>query len=86
MAALSSSTLPADSRLHDAFAKLPLQFEKNGRQADAADHIFGKDGRLEYDFVHAPGDDPSTIRLGPNGATPRVDSNGTLVLKAGSND
>ena len=47
---------------------------------------YGTQGRLEYDFVLAPGADPSRIRLKFDGATPVVDSSGGLVLSLQSKD
>ncbi len=45
----------------------------------------GRQRSLEYDFVLAPGADPSAISFRYNGAeAPRVDSHGDLVLQAGS--
>lgn len=44
----------------------------------------GGGGTLEYDFVVAPGADPSVITIAIDGAgTPRVDEGGDLVLEAG---
>jgi len=43
---------------------------------------YGKDGRLEYDWVVQPGADPARIRLRFDGVgQARVDANGDLVLK-----
>jgi PKD repeat protein len=43
--------------------------------------FYGRDGRLEYDFVVAPGADPGIIQLEYAGASSiRVDGNGDLVL------
>ncbi len=47
---------------------------------------YGTQGRLEYDFVLAPGADPSTIRLKFAGATPVVDASGDLILSLPSED
>lgn len=45
---------------------------------------YGSEGRLEYDFVVAPGADPGQIRLHFEGATtPRLDADGSLRLVAG---
>ena len=44
---------------------------------------YGTDGQLEYDFVVAPGADPSSIRVGFDGAVPRLDANGDIVLGRG---
>ena len=41
---------------------------------------YGKQGRLEYDFVVAPGADASAIRLVFEGAAARLAENGDLVL------
>jgi hypothetical protein len=43
---------------------------------------YGKQGQLEYDFIVAPGAEPSLIRLGVDGARRvRIDDNGNLVLE-----
>ncbi len=42
---------------------------------------YGRSGHLEYDFVVAPGADPSTIRLGFDGAKPALTPNGDLLLE-----
>jgi uncharacterized protein (TIGR03437 family) len=41
---------------------------------------YGKDGRLEYDFVIAPGANPRRIALHYDGGSARVDASGDLVL------
>jgi uncharacterized protein (TIGR03437 family) len=41
---------------------------------------YGAQGQLEYDFVLAPGADPSRIHLGFSGDTPVIDPSGDLVL------
>ena len=41
---------------------------------------YGTQGQLEYDFVLAPGADPSRIRMTFAGATPLIDKSGDLVL------
>ena len=41
---------------------------------------YGKDRQLEFDFVVAPGADPRVIRLAFDGATPRLDDAGDLLL------
>ena len=41
---------------------------------------YGRQGRLEYDFVLAPGADPQRIRMHFDGAQPRIDREGNLVL------
>jgi hypothetical protein len=41
---------------------------------------YGNQGRLEYDFVIAPGADPSAITLGFSGATAQIENNGDLTL------
>ncbi len=44
---------------------------------------YGKEGRIEYDFVIAPGADPRKIRIVFDGATGlTIDSNGDLVVRA----
>ena len=46
---------------------------------------YGRQGRLEYDFIVAPGADPSAIRLDLRGARGvRIDSAGDLVLETGA--
>lgn len=46
---------------------------------------YGSQGRLEYDFVVAPGADPGRIRMRYEGASGlRVDAAGDLVLETGS--
>ena len=43
---------------------------------------YGRQGRLEYDFIVAPGADPSTIRIALRGVHAlRIDSAGNLVLE-----
>ena len=45
---------------------------------------YGRQGRLEYDFIVAPGADPSAIRIELDGARGlRIDSGGNLVLETG---
>ena len=44
---------------------------------------YGNQGTLEYDFVVSPGADPSVIRLAFEGATPRIETNGDLILRIG---
>jgi uncharacterized protein (TIGR03437 family) len=53
---------------------------------DGIDLIYyGSDQKLEYDFVVAPGSDPSEIRLRFSGARKqRIDSSGDLVLTLGA--
>jgi hypothetical protein len=41
---------------------------------------YGRQGRLEYDFVVAPGADPAKIALGFEGASAGLAANGDLVL------
>jgi hypothetical protein len=41
---------------------------------------YGRQGRLEYDFVVAPGADPAAIELAFDGAQAKVAGNGDLVL------
>jgi len=46
--------------------------------------FYGRDGRLEHDFIVAPGSDPSAIGLEVRGAgSPVIDAHGDLVLSAG---
>ena len=48
---------------------------------------YGKEGRLEYDFVIAPGGQPDTIALDFQGADQiRLDAAGDLLIKAGSGE
>lgn len=42
--------------------------------------FYGNDRQIEYDFLVAPGADPSMIRLQFEGAAPRLTSDGSLVL------
>ena len=44
---------------------------------------YGNQGQLEYDFVVAPGADPADIRIGFDGATPKLDAMGDVVLRQG---
>jgi hypothetical protein len=41
---------------------------------------YGHQGRLEYDFIVAPGADPSAIRIAFSGSQPRLAGNGDLLL------
>ena len=45
---------------------------------------YGTEGQLEYDFVVAPGADPDQIRVAFDGARPKLDTNGDIVLARGS--
>ena len=47
---------------------------------------YGAQGQLEYDFVLAPRADPSKIRLKFEGASPRVDASGDLVVRLGAGE
>jgi hypothetical protein len=48
---------------------------------------YGTEGNLEYDFVLAPGADPSAIRFGIEGAGDlRIDPAGNLVMSTGSGE
>lgn len=47
---------------------------------------YGETGRLEYDFVVAPGADPSAIQLSFDGATPHLADNGDLILPVDGTD
>jgi uncharacterized protein (TIGR03437 family) len=48
---------------------------------------YGKEGRLEYDWIVAPGADPSRIQMVFESADRlRVDQTGDLVIKAGNNE
>ena len=42
---------------------------------------YGNEGKLEYDFVVSPGADPTVIRLAIEGAIPRIDADGDLILR-----
>ncbi|MFN0102363.1 MAG: SBBP repeat-containing protein [Bryobacteraceae bacterium] len=42
---------------------------------------YGKQRQLEFDFVVAPGSDPRAIRLRFDGATPRLEASGDLLLE-----
>ena len=44
---------------------------------------YGNQGQLEYDFVVAPGADPADIRLAFDGAVPKLDVQGDIVLRQG---
>ncbi len=41
---------------------------------------YGSQGQLEYDFMVAPGADPSAIRVAFEGTTPHLAGTGDLVL------
>jgi hypothetical protein len=43
--------------------------------------FYGNQRQLEYDFVVAPGADPSRISLGITGATPSLDNEGNVLLR-----
>jgi hypothetical protein len=47
---------------------------------------YGTNGRLEYDFVISPAADPNQIRLSFSGATPKISTNGDLVLQQNGAD
>ncbi|MGC9945125.1 MAG: SBBP repeat-containing protein [Bryobacteraceae bacterium] len=48
---------------------------------------YGSEGRLEYDFIVAPGADPSVIRLAAGGASEVwVDAAGDLILETGGGE
>jgi hypothetical protein len=47
---------------------------------------YGNQQQLEYDFVVAPGADPSAIRFAVSGAKVRLDSNGDLVMHTSLGD
>ena len=47
---------------------------------------YGNQGRLEHDFIVAPGADPSRIVLSFEGAQPRIDSQGDLCLTIDANE
>jgi hypothetical protein len=44
---------------------------------------YGREGRLEFDYVVAPGADPGQVRLRVEGATPQLTSSGDLALRSG---
>ena len=54
-------------RLHEVYPGVSLLYH-------------GERGQIEYDFVVAPKADPKRIALGFTGATPRLASNGDLLL------
>ena len=45
---------------------------------------YGTEGQLEYDFIVAPGADPTQIRVAFDGAQPKLDANGDIVLARGN--
>lgn len=48
---------------------------------------YGNEGRLEYDFIVAPGQDPNRIRLGfADASSVSIDGNGDLVLGTSAGD
>jgi len=47
---------------------------------------YGRQGRLEYDFVVAPGADASAIRMNFDGARAKLAANGDLVLPVGGTE
>lgn len=47
---------------------------------------YGSDGRLEYDFVVAPGGDPGNIRVAFEGGRPKIDARGDLVFAMGDTE
>ena len=47
---------------------------------------YGNEGQLEYDFLVAPHRDPRSIRLAFDGAVPRVDADGSVVLHTPQGD
>ncbi|MFL6335254.1 MAG: FG-GAP-like repeat-containing protein [Pyrinomonadaceae bacterium] len=62
-----------------------VRYESVYKGIDAV--YYGRQGRLEYDFVVAPGADPARIRLRFEGArSTRVDENGELVISADGRD
>ncbi len=48
--------------------------------------FYGNQRHLEFDFVVAPGADPSRIALGLSGVTPSLDAGGNVALKTASGD
>ena len=52
---------------HDVYPGIDVEF-------------YESDGRIEYDFLVAPGQDPGRVRLTFEGTQPRLDPNGELVL------
>lgn len=44
---------------------------------------YGNQGQLEYDFVVAPGANPADIRIAFDGAVPKLDVQGDIVLRQG---
>jgi uncharacterized repeat protein (TIGR01451 family) len=66
-----------------AFAK--VRYESVYKGVDVV--YYGREGRLEYDFVVAPGSDPSRIRLRFEGArSESVDEGGDLILATEAGD
>ncbi|MFL6256857.1 MAG: SBBP repeat-containing protein, partial [Pyrinomonadaceae bacterium] len=62
-----------------------VRYESVYKGIDAV--YYGRQGRLEYDFVVAPGADPARIRLRFDGArATRVDEDGDLVIEAEGGD
>src|SRR5438128_9886343 len=48
--------------------------------------FYGNQSEFEYDFVVKPGGNPRTIRLGIEGARPRISAGGDLILKSGDDE
>jgi uncharacterized repeat protein (TIGR01451 family) len=48
--------------------------------------FYGNQSEFEYDFVVKPGSDPHAIRLGIEGARPRISASGDLLLKRGEDE
>ncbi|HEX7313823.1 MAG TPA: SBBP repeat-containing protein [Pyrinomonadaceae bacterium] len=83
----SNYLIGADSRAWrtgvPAFGR--VRYEAVYKGIDAV--YYGRQGRLEYDFVVAPGADPSRIRLRFDGArNVRVEENGDLVISTDGGD
>lgn len=60
-------------RLHQVYPGIDLAY-------------YGHQGQLEYDFIVAPGADPSVIRVQFDGATPKLTASGDLVLPVNGSD
>ncbi|HBB97153.1 MAG TPA: hypothetical protein DC054_17385 [Blastocatellia bacterium] len=59
-------------------------YEEIYRGIDLA--FYGNQSGFEYDFVVKPGSDPRSIRLGIEGARPRISESGDLLLKRGDDE
>ena len=66
----------------ETYAKVKYQSVYPG--VDAV--FYGNQRQFEYDFVVAPGADPSRIALGLSGVSPVLDADGNVVLKTAGGD